>query len=798
MGGKHTLIDPLGLAGIFAKRQNFGNQLNGVNLQSSSYGGCLPLAYGTTRVSGNMVDYDDFATIPQNQSMGKGGTVSTTYTYTAGAILALCEGTIAGINRIWMNGAEQGSAGMTPLAYCNLALYSGTRPQTPWGTWTTKHPAKAISYAGMAYVATDIWNLGSDGSMPQWGFEVQGLLATEQDTGSLITLGLGTGSQVTWPILDENGNQVTDTTTPPWSGYYNPTFYVNGALTSVTVTKNTGGYYQATFGTAPVLSAVISWNGTQAVMSDAMPSNILVDFLTNALHGAGWTSGRISGQITGCPFTSSLATRQTWCNANPTSWQTYCSAMGFAVSPCWDTQRAATESLQELLTATNSEAVWTAGATGCVLNVVPYGDTPITANGVTYTPNTTPLYSLTYDDFLGAVDAHGGASGDDPVEVERTAISDVYNTWPVEWWDRLNAYNVSTVQDAEPVDVALHGTKLASGTTLHLITRRAHALALSRVLAQRSVYLRNTYTFKVGWKYILVEPMDLLQISDPLLGLSNLIVRVLSVSFPEKKSEADGIEITAEAWPFGVGSPVLYASAVTSSSAQSQTLPPGNVTASVIFDVPALATQTGSPEVVIAACGGPQWGGCEVWLSYDNTTYNQIGTIQGNCRCGNLSATLPTSANGYPTPDTTNTLAITMGGAYQRQLSTLSAGVAADLSGLFWVGSTSGDSEMLAYTTATLTGVGAYSCTGLYRGCYGTTIGAHTTSAQWCFLDGMPLQFTLPTSRNGQTLYFKLLSFNTFGQALQSLASVSAITYTPTIPTYPQPINVTITSNTSP
>lgn len=803
MGGRHTLLDPLGLAGIFKKQQTSGAMLNGVNLQSSSYGGALPLCYGTTRIPGNMVDYDDFTQIASNQSMGKGGSVATSYTYTAGAILALCEGPLTvttavpyGINRVWLNGSEQGAQGYSPVMMCGLTVKIGVRPQTAWSVWTSKHPAKAIGYAGMALVCNDTFALGDSGTMPQWAFEVQGLLATEPDSGSLITLGLGTGSQTTFIILDENGNQITDSTTPPWSGYYNPSFYLNGVLqaTGVTVTKNAGGYYQVTFSSAPALSVVIAWNGTQALMADAMPSNILVDFLTNAQHGAGWTTGRISSLITGCPFMSGASAITAWCNANPGTWQAYCSAMGWAVSPCWDTQRAATESLQELLTATNSEAVWTAGQYGCVLNVVPYGDTAVTGNGVTYTPNTTPLYALTYDDFLGAVDAHGAAGGDDPVEVTRTAIADVYNTWPVEWWDRLSAYNVSTVQSEEPVDVALHGTKVASGTTMHLITRRAHALALSRVLAQRSVYLRNQYTFKVGWKYILVEPMDLLSISDPLLGLSGLIVRVLSVTFPEKKSEADGIEITAEAWPFGVGSPVLYATVNTSTAAQSQTLPPGNCYTPVIAMLPALATQTGDAEVVIATSGGPQWGGCEVWLSYDGTTYNQVGVIQGNCRCGTLTATCPTTGTAYPNVDTSSTLAILQQSAYQRTLSTISAAVAADLNGLLWVGSTGADSELIGYTTATLTGSQAYSLTNLYRGAYGSSVSAHTSGDSWVLLDGTPLQITVPTSRVGQTVYFKFLSFNNFGQALQAISAVSAVSFVVPTPNYPQPIGVVMST----
>ena len=657
MAGKSSIWDP---AGLFHAKYKYDTQLVGINLQTSSYGGALPLLYGTTRTAGNMVDFDDFNATGNNQSTGKGGTVQVSYTYTVGAILAICEGPIQGVNRIWMNGTEVGASGTTALANLGLTLLTGTRPQVPWSTWLSKHPAKAIAYAGMAYVACDTWSCGSQGSMSSYGFEVAGLLATEPDTQSLITLGLGNGVQTSFYLLDLNGNQITDSTTPPFSGYFNPSYYVNGVpqFSGISVGK-IGAAYALTFSSAPALNAVIAWDPAAQVMNDAMPSNVLVDFLTNATHGAGWATGKLSSLITGCPFTSGAAAILTWCNANPSAWQTYCTAMGFAVSPSFESQKPASEHLKDLLEATNSEAVWAAGQYGCVLNVIPYGDTPVTANGVTYTPNTTPLYSLGYDDFLGVVDELGNPTGDDPVECTRTAMADVYNCIPVEWLDRYSAYNVSTVQSEEPVDVALHGTKMGSTVTQHMITRRAHAVALSRILAQRSVYLRNQYKFKVGWRFMLLEPMDLIQISDPKLGISNLIVRIISIDFPAKKDEAEGLTITAEAWPFGTGTPVAYVTGSTQSPSLSLQIPPGNTNTPVIFDVPALATVSGNPEVVIAASGGQYWGGCQVWLSYDGTTYSQIGVIQGQCRCGTLSATLPTSGAGYPTLDMANTLAIT-------------------------------------------------------------------------------------------------------------------------------------------
>ena len=65
MSGPHTLLDPLGIgggrhslldpAGIFGNRgSSGGDHLAGIEIQTSCYGGVLPLVYGTTRIAGNL------------------------------------------------------------------------------------------------------------------------------------------------------------------------------------------------------------------------------------------------------------------------------------------------------------------------------------------------------------------------------------------------------------------------------------------------------------------------------------------------------------------------------------------------------------------------------------------------------------------------------------------------------------------------------------------------------------------------------------------------------------------------
>ena len=658
--------------------------LAGIQLQTSSYGGVLPVVYGTTRIPGNLIDYDDFTAVPHtsSQQVGKGGgggstMTSTTYTYTAGVILALCEGPVTGINQVWRD-KEIGS-----LSGYGLTFYTGTRPQTAWPTWTTKHPSKALGYSGMATICAAAIDLGTSGAMKNYSFEVIGLLSTQQDPNALAAY-------------------------------------------------------------------------------DAKPSDIIPDMLTNPYYGAGWNSAQISDLVTGA-----------------SSFATYCQAMGFVLSPAFTEQKPATDHLQELLDATNSEALWTAGASSMTLKVVPYGDQPLTANGTTFTPNTTPLYDLTVDDFL--VDS----PDEDPISVSITSPQDVKNCVPVEFFNRLNAYNISVLDDPEPVDVSQNGTKKSSPIVLHSITRAAHALQISRIRAQRNVNVRRTYTFRLGWRYILLEPMvDLVTLTEPFLGLDHKVCRIVSVEMPDEGTEEQGLTVTAEEWPFGTGTATLYTTQTTDGTAPNVNADPGNANTPVIFDVPVLYRAGADAEVMIATSGGALWGGCEVWASSDGTTYALASQILAPARHGVLTSAM---AAGSTQQDTTSTCAVDLT-VSKGTLQSVAAQVARDGQSLCWC-----DGEMFAYQDATLTAANKYTLqTLLVRGLWGTAQASHLSGKTFTRVDAALARVTVPAARVGALLYIKLVSVNIWGGGKQSLAGVPAYTFTPAVQTVPTPYNVTI------
>lgn len=157
------------------------NKISSFTVSTAEYGSTVPEILGTTRISPNVIYYDDFTAHEhrQSQKSGKGGgsrTTTITYTYTVAVILALCEGQVSGIGKMW----KDKSLYQYPNGDIGLTLFDGKADQKPWAYVAGKHPDKALSYPGLAYMAGVI-DLGDGGSMPSYNFEVKGKLLETGD-----------------------------------------------------------------------------------------------------------------------------------------------------------------------------------------------------------------------------------------------------------------------------------------------------------------------------------------------------------------------------------------------------------------------------------------------------------------------------------------------------------------------------------------------------------------------------------------------------------------------------------------
>ena len=136
-------------------------RLGAIRFQTSAFGYPIPILYGQNRISGNLIWYGNFTPIAHTTTQsaggkgGGGGTSSnTTYTYTTGLMIGLCEGQVAGIQRIW-----QGKNVMT-LAQARLTQYVGAPGQAAWGFLTTSFAGQDLNYPNLAYVCSSNFDLG--------------------------------------------------------------------------------------------------------------------------------------------------------------------------------------------------------------------------------------------------------------------------------------------------------------------------------------------------------------------------------------------------------------------------------------------------------------------------------------------------------------------------------------------------------------------------------------------------------------------------------------------------------------
>ncbi|MEX7541952.1 hypothetical protein AB0862_030240, partial [Acinetobacter baumannii] len=132
--------------------------------------------------------------------------------------------------------------------------------------------------------------------------------------------------------------------------------------------------------------------------------------------------------------------------------------------------------------------------------------------------------------------------------------------------------------------------------------------------------------------------MDIVTLTDSALGLNRFPVRITRI----EEDQEGRLAVTAEELAVGSRSAIEY-DLQASNGYQGGNEEPGNVNAPIIFEPP-LDLSDGKVQVWAAVSGGINWGGCNVWASLDNTTYEMIGTIYGSARYGLLVDAIDASA----------------------------------------------------------------------------------------------------------------------------------------------------------
>ena len=609
------------------------NQISDFTVSTAQYGASVCEILGTTRISPNVIYWDDFTAHEHKSSQraGKGGrskTTTITYTYTVAVILALCEGQIAGIGKMW----KGKNVYQYPNGDVGLTLFSGTPDQKPWAYVQGKHPNKALAYENLAYMAGVI-DLGDSGSMPTFNFEVKGKLL---DTGDGVDV--------------------------------NPADYILYILSKIGL------------------------------------SSLQIDGIDN--------------------------------------YRKYCKEADMLIStPSDDTDaKAARDIINDIATITNAYIFWSNDK----LKIVPRADRSVGS----WTPDKTIRYNLGPDDFIPQ---DGGVC----ISYARKESSEVYNRISVEFLNRSNGYEKEIVNYQDNDDIKEHGVRQASTVSAHYLYTKTRAVKLAEELCRKNKYERVKYTFKLDWAFCRLEPGDLVMLNDPAMGIEDQPAMIDSVTEGTDGvltftaiSRAKGVYDEAEYDVHNVDRPYIDYNA----EAPDTDTP-------LIIQPPAELTSNGL-ELWIGAKGkGNLWGGCDVYVSDNNTNYRSAGQIIKTSRIGILAADCTVS-------DTT--LTITSNGDFL-------SGTKQDAergNTLCWV-----DGECFSYETATLLADGSWQLSGCVRGQYNTAAAAHKAGTQFARLDNALLKIDFLPADIGKTIWLKFASFNIFGTGNQDLSQVKAYEY---------------------
>ncbi|MCX7289452.1 MAG: glycoside hydrolase TIM-barrel-like domain-containing protein [Rhodobacterales bacterium] len=145
-------------------------RIDRLRLTGASEGAPIGQVWGRMRIGGQVIWATEFSETVRRQRSGKGAPRPTVnqYGYSVSLAIALCEGEILRVGRIWADGNEIAPRDL------NLRVYAGTETQLPDPRMEAVQGAGLVpAYRGLAYVVIEDLELASFGNrVPQFTFEV--------------------------------------------------------------------------------------------------------------------------------------------------------------------------------------------------------------------------------------------------------------------------------------------------------------------------------------------------------------------------------------------------------------------------------------------------------------------------------------------------------------------------------------------------------------------------------------------------------------------------------------------------
>lgn len=472
-----------------------------------------------------------------------------------------------------------------------------------------------------------------------------------------------------------------------------------------------------------------------------------------------------------------------------------CRAGGLQGALTMDSQKKASDWLEDICLCADCAPVWSgfklkfiARSEVSVIGDGTAANNPAAVNGgpasVFWSPTSLgPVADLVVSDFIGD-------AGNQPVTISRKAQVDANNIVQAQHVDRNNKYNQATVSEIESASKYLLAPRKLQPKVLNMVASPTVARKILAIMVRRMTLLRNTYSFKLQPKWAFLEAMDLVTLTEPLLGLDVFPMRLTKVVEDPKTHE---LACEAEQFIYGLHAPQILSATALAPYNPNTSGVPADVNAPIIFEPPLRMCLSNRAEVwFVISDSDPIYGGAIVYASTDGgATYpTVVGTVQGNATTGIVTADWPAAAD----PDTTNNLSLDL----TESLGSLPAVNAVDEANFTFPSYVAGASlyELMAYQVATLTGPNLYTLpaaalTPLRRAVFGLpAAGAgedHPTNSRFAWLDNREaanvpgiLKVPLDPAWIGITVHFKIVAFNLFNTGQQDIADVTDYTYAPT------------------
>lgn len=370
--------------------------------------------------------------------------------------------------------------------------------------------------------------------------------------------------------------------------------------------------------------------------------------------------------------------------------------------------------------------------------------------------NQPSVLSITQDDLIRA-------GNEPPVHIAKRAYSSTYNRLEVAWTDRDNNYKIAIVPAFDRVDQRESGQVRTKVLDLKAICDKELAVKMAWRIFIDQMYRFSQYTFRLGYKSMLLEVGDMIDVTDGHLLVAKKM-RVMSIVEEKdgRRAVITAVEDIAELYP-----------SVEYPTQESESEPDPGITltdGSVAFRENYIDNRL----FLSITPGGAKCNGFYIYKSYDDDTYELVGRSSIENVTGgeaNSAGTLLSSLPAYPAVvlRRDETFRVSIGAITDLDTSITDAAFFNNQK-IVRVGN-----EIIAYKTCVESPAeGLWEISNLIRGLFGTEPVAHSKGEMFYTLD-VSFAYLLQESDVGKTIYFKVVSY--YSDIVQPISDVSAYSF---------------------